>query len=356
MRHDDAQPCFTPARGLTRRSFVAGVGAFAVGGLTACTDNEATPDTVTTGVRPGSPSTSSASLPTTVVPRPTDVIEQHDGYELWRNGLARYPLSSIASLDGQDIPLPGAGGVVLWIRTGAYKWVRFKPAPTNGPSPQEVVYRDLLRAFANQKHLGLGTYVSQLKANSWMDRVLIPDNLTDLQDRVKYPPIAGVPVTIDFKLPFVISNGALALVDGLDPFSGSYDYFHTTSSDTYREFFGVSATGQVQWSGQALRGSTVRASIESDSIPYIGQNVGRWLSILAGLGYAAGSPAEQYVLPSAAYFAPAMRTMPTMKDYDLWKTVVMDVHDYADWSWEENWTHSKLFDEIDLEPTSTTTG
>lgn len=282
---------------------------------------------------------------TTTPPTPTDVIESREGYDVLRNGLFRYHVPSITIAD-QQIDVSGTGGIALWVRTSAYKWTVFKPTIADGPSPQSIVYRDLFRCFANQVNVDVPTFVSQARAGDWVVNALFPDNIADT--KTKYPPIAPIPVTIDFKQPFVIAAGAPSLIEGLDTFSGTYDYYVLTVADDFRELLAVSAAGQLVWCSQ----SGFDYSKASIGPAILGERVGEILSIVGSLGVVADDAYRQLFMPMVTYGAPSYRVPPDLPVPNPFESTVMDKHDYVEWSWQPPVFNSKLFDEIDLQPTT----
>ncbi len=319
---------------------MAAAGAAIFGGVASCKSSDTMPEAST----PLSTTSTATSPITSAIPAPTDVVEMRNGYEVLRNGLFHYSVPSII-VDDQQIELSGTGGIDLWVRTTTDHWMAFKPAPKDGPAPQSIVYRDLLRCFANQAHLDVPAFVAQASASNWVIQGLFPDNIGDV--KTKYPPIAPVPVTIDFKQPFVIAAGKIDLVDGLDVYSGTYDYFILTSADNGRDFLAVSSAGQFMWCTQGgLKYD--EESIGPDGIPVLSRLLGQMLSIVGSLGVAAENANDQLLGPMITYNAPSNKTPPTLPDPNPFKDTVMDVHDYKEWSWAEGWSRSKLFDEVDL--------
>jgi len=287
-----------------------------------------TPETTVVTV----PSTTTQEPTTTLEPKPHDVVERRDGYYILRNGGFLYPVDSIV-VDGTEIDIRGSGGIEIIIQGEGGSRYEFMGSAKEQPSPQETVYADLLTAFAIQKRMPPEAYIAYLKDNNWIDSgAFFPDNISNPGQHVKYPPIVKVPVTIDFKQPFILSTLDVGQIDGLDPFGGTFDYYYPTSADNFRFFLGVTGNGQLVWSGQLLRLSNgqVDSVLSDESVPSFSYNAGYMLSIISGLGNSVDSPQAQWLLPYLAYFVPGGRVDPTtIQDYSQWERIVMNVLDYV---------------------------
>lgn len=288
---------------------------------------------------PGDPVTTTVGEPTTTIqetttsqePKPTDVVEHRDGYDVLRNGGLLYEVESA----------PEFGGFELHLRDGQDEY-GFREVASGEEKPQEVLFRNLLWTFGAQHPefikpeggVDVEAYEQYLSENNWVDTVYLPDNISEPQAHAKYPPIVqSAPLTMDFKKPMVLSSGDLGQIDGLDPFGGFYEYYYPTPADDARSLIGITTDGQLFYSYHvlSLTNGTVKNSLPEESLSPFTNNVGYILSEVASITHPQADPQTQWLAASMTYAVPAGKITPDMvvgTGYESLKNIVLPMKDF----------------------------
>ena len=263
---------------------------------------------------------------TTAEPTPTDVVESKDGYDVLRNGGLLYEVESA----------PQFGGFELHMKDGSHKY-GFKKVEEGVEAPQEALFEDLLWTFGAQHPefirpeggVDVEAYKAYLSEHDWVDTVYLPDNISDPVEHVKYPPIVkSAPLTMDFKKPMIISSGDLTKVEGLDPFSGFYEYYYPTSAYNARVLMGMTPDGQFFFSYHDLAATNLDLPMSQGSLLPFDSNLGLTLSIIACLNYPL-DPQLQWIAPSLTYASPVgIVDSSTVPYYEDLKELVLPIFDY----------------------------
>jgi len=307
------------------------------GGSESSTNNTAAVTTV--DLNPdGTISTTTQEPTTTLEPKPNDVVEHRDGYDVLRNGGFLYPVDSI-TVDGAEIDTSVFGGFQLHIKDGSNSY-GFKETSIDGEAPQEVLLRNVLWTFGAQHPefiksdggVDVRAYVAYLSKNGWIDAVSLPDNISEPAKKEKYPPVVpSSSLTLDFAKSIVLGSGDLGQVDGLNPFGGFYDYYYPTPSDTSRALAGITEGGQLFFSYHEIDPSTggVKNLRMPGSIGPFSYIFGYILSVTANVGYPMGNPKNQWIAPYLAYFEPGGKVdASTIPDYKRLSGLVLDIFDF----------------------------
>ncbi|MGB3094512.1 MAG: hypothetical protein WBB49_01315 [Microgenomates group bacterium] len=304
---------------------------------------EANPTSPTEPVTvPSSTPTTAESPTTTLEPKPTDVVEHRNGYDVLRNGGFLYPVDSI-TIDGAEIDTSEFGGFQLHMKDGTNAY-GFTEKLIDGEAPQDVLLRNMLWTFGAQHPefinpeggVDVKAYAEYLSQNNWTDTVYLPDNISEPNEHAKYPPIVkSTPLTMDFSKPIVLSSGDLGQVDGLEPFEGYYDYYDPTPADDARNLVGISADGQFFFSYHSLKVSTgeVRSLPLDESLSPFTNNFGYILSEIAAITTTQPDPQTQWFAASMTYAVPAGKITPDQvpgTGYESLSKTVLPMSDFID--------------------------
>lgn len=300
---------------------------------------EANPTSPTEPVTVPSSTPSTVETPsTTLEPQPTDVVEHRNGYDVLRNGGFLYPVDSI-TVGGAEIDTSEFGGFQLHMKDGADAY-GFTEKLIDGEAPQEVLLRNMLWTFGAQHPefikpeggVDVKAYAEYLSENNWIDKVYLPDNISEPSEHAKYPPIVkSTPLTMDFSKPIVLSSGDLGQVDGLEPFGGFYEYYYPTPADDARSLMGITSDGQFFLSYHTLNlstGSVTNMPLDESLKPY-SYTIGNILSITANITNQT-DPQLQWLAPYMAYFVPGGKVdINNIPDYERLKTLVLNFFDFV---------------------------
>lgn len=324
--------------------------------LPACgTDGSSTEPTLPGKATTSIPSTTTTiELPTTTLePKPSDVVEHRDGYDVLRNGGLLYEVLSA----------PEFGGFQINIEDNNQRY-GLKEAPVGatpgmiGSEPaQDVLFRNLLWTFGAQHPefinpeggVDVEAYRAYLETNDWVDTVYLPDNISDPRDSVNYPPIIkSEPLIMDFKKPVILSNGDIPKEEGIDLSAGFFQYYYPTTTDNARNLLGLTPDGQlfssfhiVDATGGPRDGQIMKVPLDQAIVNW-DLNLGTILTITANLTNET-DPQMQWIGPYATFWVPGGRSDPAnIPDYDRLKSLGLDIFDFTTSDFKE----SKIFTPI----------
>lgn len=338
----ESQPAPRKAPKISRRTFLGGMAAGALA-LAGCKPGESASTT-----SPSSkPNTSSTAIPgtttelptTTLEARPTDIIEQKDGYGVLRNGGLHYEVESAPWFGGFDIHLKYED-----------QTFGFQKETHDGRDPKEFLLNTLLWTFGNQHpefvkadgQVDIEAYKAFLEANDWVDNnVHLPDNIAEGPTGFPSPIAKSEAFSLDYKQPFIISNNDLATIDGFMPEKPNYYKIDTSSGG--QAVLGINSNGQLYYSMYFnLDGITIKPADIGDGYVYITTDVlGDVLAVTSRITYPESDPTQQWMVPHKAYYDLVQLNPTGDSPYPI-----IDLTNYVEIDYANNVFDDDLFDSI----------
>lgn len=302
----ESQPQPRKAPKITRRTFLGGLAAGALA-LAGCKPGEPTTTSPTT--KPNITETTipgtTTELPTTTLEaRPTDIIEQKDGYGIMRNGGLHYEVESAPWFGGFDIHLK-YGGATFGFQKETY----------DGRDPKEFLLNTLLWTFGNQHpefvktdgQVDIEAYKTYLESNDWVDNnVHLPDNVAAGPTGYPSPVVKSATYSLDFKKPLVFGNDDLEAIDGFA--LERPNFYIVNAGDGAQSVLGITNDGQLYFSNyfSTPDGKITPPVIGPGYVFLPSMTFGSVLAVTSRITYPEETPKLQWQIPDAIYKEPAL--------------------------------------------------
>jgi len=326
---------------LDRRQFLKGVGlAVATWPFAGCirpdsrpsasipqtiTPPLSTPETTVVTV----PSTTTQEPTTTLEPKPNDVVEHRDGYDVLMNGGYHYEIATE----------PWFGGYELHLRDGQQTY-GFR---SDGDA-QYIILNGLLDAFGAQHpefknqdgSVNKDAYRAYLESQNGRDMVSIPQNTYPEGKDVSYPPVVpSSELLVDLSLPVVFIGGNYSFSD--DAKFTSIQYYRHTPDSFGHAFIGLTDSGQLY---VGIAGRDSKGTLKDQFSPYdFSVALAILFGITANINNATYEPQERWLKPFWNTIIP-FGTIPS----DLYTSglTTVDITEYGEFPTAE----SKIFSKV----------
>lgn len=250
------------------------------------------------------PSTTELPTTTTIEPKPNDVVEHRDGYDVLRNGGLLTKVESI-NVEGVEIDTSWFGGFETHIES---QNVTFGMRKDDINGVQSLLV-NLLRTFGNQHaefvkadgQVDIQAYLDYLKANNWVDpEVYVPHDITKTEGVEPSPgsnvvesssAVQSDSFKLDLTKSFILSNNQISLIDGLD--SSTANFFSPTN-DTLAAI-GITKEGQFFFSlCERLQSGTLKElTMEHPNGTFpIAESLGFFLQLTSRITYPVAKPED----------------------------------------------------------------